>query len=524
MKREQFTYVVASFCLTCIGPAPMAFADGLMGGGGPPPAVQCLGAAEKAQIQAAIAAHETAHPHGTEVPRKFPFYPLGATLYRDVFTNNFVDVNPTTGFQDWDCTDFTFDGHEATDVDVRTFTEQSIGVQIFSALDGTVAATHDGETDMHTTCVGLPNYVAIDHGGGRTCYYLHMKLGSVAVTPGQVVRAGHPIGLVGSSGCSTNPHLHFATYDNSGATLIEPYQGPCRPGESLWIAQTPIYRQMYIRDMNLTNVLIENEPGLPFDMPRTGTFVTGTQSVGFWINLMNMPGNQTWRVRYRRPNATIAFDSGTVNFNNPFHRWSWWYWRYNINLSVTGTWHILLDLGGQTVETAPFTVVATAAQIVNRPPNPITVAFDTIHPRIEDAIFCRVNTSLTLDDPDYQVVRYHYVWRVNGQVVRDVIRAGHADAIPRFGVCTGDLVECDVTPGDGVAEGPMANASMTVAPVAPIPGDMNGDGNVGASDVPQLVNVLLGLNTACESRITADINADAKNNGRDIAPFVDAMP
>lgn len=528
-RRIEIRAASLIFCMAGIVPFQWVFADGLMGGGGLPTATPCVSPAEKLHIQDLIHAYQEANrqsgtERGTMLPRKFPFYPLGGTLYGDVFTVNFNDLDPTAGILDWDCTDFTYDGHDATDVDLRSFGEQLIGVPIFAVLDGTVLVTHDGEDDMHTSCMGNANFVIIDHGGGRFCYYWHMRRNSVAVTDGQFVRAGQPIGLVGSIGCSSAPHLHFGTYDNSGTTSTEPYQGPCQPAESQWIAQTPINRTMYLRDFNITNVLIENYPGLPFDMPRTGTFVSGVQGVSFWISLINMPANTTWRVRYRRPNSSIAFDSGTGDFGgNPFYRESWWWWRYNIDLNALGTWNILFDLNGQTLLTAPFTVVASAGQIVNRAPNPITVAFDTSHPRIEDAIFCRVQTSLTLDEPDYEIVRYHYVWTVNGLEVRNVTTAGHADAIPRFGVCTGDVVVCTVTPSDGVASGPTTNASMIVEPRAPVPGDMNGDGVLDLGDVPEFVNVLLGLPGSCESSITADINSDATVDGRDISPFIEAL-
>ena len=50
-------------------------------------------------------------------------------------------------------------------------------------------------------------YVVIDHGGGDTTLYAHLdKLWAV---PGQRVDQGHVIGLVGTSGGSSGPHLHF---------------------------------------------------------------------------------------------------------------------------------------------------------------------------------------------------------------------------------------------------------------------------------------------------------------------------
>jgi len=49
--------------------------------------------------------------------------------------------------------------------------------------------------------------VRISHGQGIETWYGH--LAAASVRPGQAVRAGEVIGLVGSTGRSTGPHLHF---------------------------------------------------------------------------------------------------------------------------------------------------------------------------------------------------------------------------------------------------------------------------------------------------------------------------
>lgn len=436
-----------------------------MGGGSPSAPVECLTQAERAQVAEALADYQRrfgplSAGDGRVTPEKFSFYPMGGTLYGDLFTNNFVDLDPTGGILDWDCTDYTYNGHDASDVDLRSFGEQVIGVPIFAALDGTVSATNDGEDDMHTSCIGVANYVIIDHGKGRVCRYWHMKKNSVQVSVGQNVKAGEQIGLAGSSGCSTYPHLHFATYDNG--VLVEPYAGPCRPGSSEWTDQTPIQRDLYLRDLNITDVDIGIYPGLPVDMPRTGTFLTGVQGVKFWVMPNNLPASSTWRIRFRRPGNSIAFDSGTVGFGNSFLRSSWWWWWWNVNLNQTGTWHVLFEINGAVLVEAPFDVVSSPGDIVNRPPNPITVSIEPALPNEGDVLICRVNTDLVLDDSDYDIVRYHYVWAVDTQVVRDVITAAHSDVIPHHTGTAGSLVKCTVTPSDGTEEGTPESASATI--------------------------------------------------------------
>ncbi|HKH48163.1 MAG TPA: M23 family metallopeptidase [Thermoanaerobaculia bacterium] len=57
------------------------------------------------------------------------------------------------------------------------------------------------------------NYVVLRHAGEEYSQYLHLKPGSVRVKPGDQVRRGQPIGQIGHSGNSTEPHLHFQLTD-----------------------------------------------------------------------------------------------------------------------------------------------------------------------------------------------------------------------------------------------------------------------------------------------------------------------
>ncbi len=74
------------------------------------------------------------------------------------------------------------------------------GLAIYASLDGKVITA--GWTNT-----GYGNYVVIDHGSGIKTLYGHMS--KISVTKGQWVEQGQVIGLIGSTGRSTGPHLHF---------------------------------------------------------------------------------------------------------------------------------------------------------------------------------------------------------------------------------------------------------------------------------------------------------------------------
>ena len=57
------------------------------------------------------------------------------------------------------------------------------------------------------------NHVVIDIGGGRYAFYAHLKPGSLKVKLGDKVTRGQVVGLVGNTGNSTEPHLHFHISD-----------------------------------------------------------------------------------------------------------------------------------------------------------------------------------------------------------------------------------------------------------------------------------------------------------------------
>ena len=83
------------------------------------------------------------------------------------------------------------------------------GVDLFERAGDRVTATAAGVVTIAGADGGYGNMVEIDHGNGLVTRYAH--LASIEVAVHQNVAAGTVVGLVGSTGRATGPHLHYET-------------------------------------------------------------------------------------------------------------------------------------------------------------------------------------------------------------------------------------------------------------------------------------------------------------------------
>lgn len=89
--------------------------------------------------------------------------------------------------------------HKGTDIGRVGYTSS-----VYAAKAGTVIVA------QYSSSYG--NYVVVAHGSGNTTLYAHMS--SIKVSVGQTVAQGAVLGITGSTGNSTGPHLHFEITEN----------------------------------------------------------------------------------------------------------------------------------------------------------------------------------------------------------------------------------------------------------------------------------------------------------------------
>jgi murein DD-endopeptidase MepM/ murein hydrolase activator NlpD len=102
-----------------------------------------------------------------------------------------------------------------------------LGVDV-SAPEGTpIVAPTDGVVVLIADQFLTGNTVMIDHGLGLTSVYAHLS--RVDVAPGEQVKAGTQIGLMGKTGRATGPNLHWGVHLNGVAVDPELLAGPMPP-------------------------------------------------------------------------------------------------------------------------------------------------------------------------------------------------------------------------------------------------------------------------------------------------------
>ena len=91
--------------------------------------------------------------------------------------------------------------------------------------NSSIYAAKAGQVIISEYSSSYGNYVVVYHGPGNSTLYAHMSSRKVSV--GQQVKQGDVLGITGSTGNSTGPHLHFEVKENN--TIINPLSDGAEP-------------------------------------------------------------------------------------------------------------------------------------------------------------------------------------------------------------------------------------------------------------------------------------------------------
>ena len=100
---------------------------------------------------------------------------------------------------------------------------QHNGVDLSADTGTAIYAAYKGTVVVSTYNASAGNYIMIDHGSGLMTVYMHCS--KLLVSVGETVSKGQTIGLVGSTGNSTGPHLHFSVRLNGSYVDPKRYFG-----------------------------------------------------------------------------------------------------------------------------------------------------------------------------------------------------------------------------------------------------------------------------------------------------------
>jgi murein DD-endopeptidase MepM/ murein hydrolase activator NlpD len=253
--------------------------------------------------------------------------PLDCTPGENCWIVNYVDLDPGSAVRDYSCGRFTYDGHSGTDFALRDLAALREGVKVLAAAPGVVRATRDGEADVSvrersggkSEIEGREcgNAVRIDHGDGWQTLYCHLRRGSVVVRRGERVSAGQALGLVGLSGQTEFPHLHFGV--SLAPKPIDPFGG--EPGAQCGAPQRPLWDEA-------TRAALPYAPGAIYNFGvaarppairevREGAFRARSlprlaPMVVVWAEIYNATGGEVLRVAVQGPDGAPFLERRVV--------------------------------------------------------------------------------------------------------------------------------------------------------------------------------------------------------------------
>ncbi len=286
--------------------------------------------------------------------------PIEGKYGKDFIIVNYVDWGAGSIMKDAWCGSKTYDGHQGTDFTIRNFKQMDSGVYVLAADSGTVTFIQDGLFDKETDSTiskGLGNYIAIKHANLYYTYYGHLKINSLLVNSGQKVVAGQRIAKVGSSGNSTDPHLHFEVWYDS-AILVDPFRGTCGNATSLWKSQIPYDSSFKVWHGGITNVKLDINKHRFEPVFKNEFKATEDSFITVWSLMYGLRKNDTLKTVWTNSTNQIWFQN-EVAIDKDYWFYRYWDFIFYPTAQAIGTWNAEVFRNGKPVDKKEFKFPAT---------------------------------------------------------------------------------------------------------------------------------------------------------------------
>ena len=304
----------------------------------------------------------------------FTEFPLKGTNGRTYFINNYLDLDTGGGLRDYrgqtGSMARTYNGHGGIDIDIANFRRMDTdSAGVYSASYGKVESVEEGQPDRNTVwCPNLPdpkptwNVVHIRAPNGFLVSYGHLKRNSIRVVVNQNVAPGTLLAIVGSSGCSTDAHLHFQVRDCSNGR-VEPFSFSGQP--DMWSGAA--FRS-YFPASNVMDLWVRRgtHSGMtdPFkDPPQSLQVATRGWTIGIGTRVQVRLGN-TVRMRLFRP-GNVLFTQAVWAATNAKRTRPDLSWTATLSSSLLhiGTWKAQILINGVLKRSVYFRMLPSAVGI-----------------------------------------------------------------------------------------------------------------------------------------------------------------
>jgi murein DD-endopeptidase MepM/ murein hydrolase activator NlpD len=384
--RSAHFALLAAFILTALSTTAQAALFGAVHGGAVALPTDEITPVQRARIEAALAVNVEALRQAGRLPamtskvatNAAPLVPLQWPLLlvpghpeknaRTVI--NYVDHNPAYPDQllDYNCGARTYDqadgyNHQGTDITAYPFAWRKMDNDeaiVVAAAPGIIVMKEDGQFDRSCSLNIQPwNAVYVRHFDGSMTWYGHLKQSSLTGRGiGESVATGEYLGVMGSSGDSTGPHLHFEVHASDGS-LIDPFAGACNNfnTESWWAQQRP-YNEPAIDLVMTGDAPVEFTSCPTPEVEHRKSYFQPGQTVYLTAFLTDQLRANSTVFNVYAPGGTL-FGTTTIPSDADYYAAAFWQWSMQLPTGVSpGTWRFEVVFNGQT-QSVDFQVGAT---------------------------------------------------------------------------------------------------------------------------------------------------------------------